>query len=178
VNTVARRRLRNVTVAAVVGVSVVAWAGGAQAVGAQEQPDACALFTRKEAKRILGTAARRETNVRGTQGSECSYTAEKDAKRVVGFAVGDFPSDADAKKAYTRARVNAQFDGLVVQNVRRLGQRAHWLPMTNNFERTVLDEKLVIGELTVLQGRRIYTVYVAPPAKKTARDAINLVIAD
>ena len=177
-STVARRRLRNVTVAATMSLSVVAWAGAPRAAGAQDQPDACVLFTRKEAKRILGTAARRETSVRSTQGSECSYTAEKNAKRVVGLAVGQFTPEDEAWKAYMTARANAQFDGLELQDVRRLGFRAHWLPKTNNFERTVLGQKLVIGELTLLQGRRVYTVYVAPPSKSKARDAINLVIAD
>jgi hypothetical protein len=167
------------TAAAVVGVSgVIAWGGGGEAAGAQAKPDACVLFTRKEAKRVLGKGARRETSIQGAQGSECSYTAEKDAKRVVGLAAGEFASDDEAAKAYTRARANAQFDGLKVESVRRLGQRAHWLPQTNNFERTVLGEKLALGELTMLSGRRVYTAYVAPPSKEKARDAINLVLAD
>jgi hypothetical protein len=179
VSPLVERRVRKMTVAAVVGLSgVMSWGGGADAAGRQAQPDACTLFTRKEAKRVLGKAARRETRVQGAQGSECSYTAEKDPKRVVGLAVGQFASADEASKAYTRARANAQFDGLKVENVRRLGRRAHWLSMTNNFERTVLGEKLVLGELTVLTGRRVYAVYVAPPSKSKARDAINLVIAD
>jgi hypothetical protein len=179
VTTLVEQRVRKLTVAAIFGLSgVIAWGGGADAAGPQAQPDACALFTRKEAKRVLGKAARRETNIRGAQGSECSYTAEKDAKRVVGLAVGQFASADEASKAYTSARANAQFDGLKVENVRRLGRRAHWLPLTNNFERTVLNEKLAIGELTVLAGRRVYAVYISPPSKSKAREAISLVTAD
>jgi hypothetical protein len=179
VSALVEHRLRTMTAAALVGVSgVIAWSGGADAAGAQAQPDACVLFTRKDAKRVLGKAARRETSIQSAQGSECSYTAEKDAERVVGLAVGQFASDDEAAKAYTRARANAQFDGLKVENVRRLGQRAHWLPQTNNFERTVLGEKLVLGELTVLNGRRVYAMYVAPSSKSKARDAIKLVISD
>ena len=178
--TVAGRRLRTVTAAAVLGAGgVIAVGGAAQpASGTQAQPDACVLFTRKEATRVLGKAARRETRIQGAQGSECSYTAKKDAKRVVGVAVGQFASPDEASKAYTSARANAQFDGLKIENVRRLGRRAHWLPRTNNFERTVLGEQLAIGELTVLEGRRVYTAYVAPPSKRNARETINLVTAD
>jgi hypothetical protein len=179
VSALVEHRLRTIAAAAVVGVSgVIAWGGGGDAAGAQAQPDACVLFTRNDAKRILGKSVRRETKLAGTEASTCGYVAAKDAKRVVGFAVGEFPSADEASKAYTMARANAQFDGLKVENVRRLGRRAHWLPQTNNFERTVLDEKLVIGELTVLQGRRVYTVHVAPLSKSKASEAINLVIAD
>lgn len=165
--------------AAVVGLSgVIAWGGGADAEGAQVQPNACKLLSQKSARRILGKPVRRETNLAGTQASSCSYVAEKDAKRIVGLAVAEFPSDEEASRAYTKARANAQFDGLKVANARRLGQRAHWLPQTNNFDRTVLGEKIVLGELTVLNGGRVYTVYVAPPSMSKARDAISLVIAD
>jgi hypothetical protein len=152
--------------------------GGHAAAGPQEQPDACKLFSRTEAKKILGKPVRREANLTGTQASTCGYVAENDAKRAVGLAIGEFVSDNEASKAYTRARLDAQFDGLKIENVRRLGQRAYWLPMTNNFERTVLSEKIVFGELTVLDGRRVYTVYLAPPSKTKAKDAINAVIAD
>lgn len=178
-STVIERRLRRTTVAAVVGLGGFVGVGGASdALGPQAQPNACELFSRKDARRIIGKAVRRETNITGQKGSQCSYTAEKDAKRVVGLAVGEFASTDEASKAYTKARANAKFDGLEVENVRRLGKRAYWLPKTNNFERTILGEKLVLGELTVLTGRRIYTVNIAPPSKKKARDAINLVIAD
>jgi hypothetical protein len=179
VSTITERRVRKTTVAAVVGLGSVLGVGGASdALGPQAQPSACELFSRKDARRIIGKAVRRETNITGPQGSQCSYTAEKDAKRVVGLAVGEFASDDEASKAYAKAHANAKFDGLKVENVRRLGKRAYWLPKTNNFERTIMGQKLVIGELTVLTGRRVYTVYIAPPSKKKARDAINLVIAD
>jgi hypothetical protein len=163
---------------AVVGVGDIVGLAGDAVAGAQDQPDACTLFSRSEAKKILGKSVRRETNLAGTEASTCGYVAEEDAKRVVGIAVGEFPSKDEASKAYTNARADAQFDGLEVGNVRRLGQRAHWLPATNNFERTVLDEKIVFGELTVLDARRVYTAYLAPPSKIKARAAINLVIAD
>jgi hypothetical protein len=175
---VTERRLRSTAVAAVVGLGGVVGIGGAEAFGQPAQPNACELFFRKDAKRIIGKSVRRDTDITGTQASTCGYEAEKDPKRVVSFAVGEFASDSDASKAYTRARANAKFDGKKVENVRRLGNRAHWIPKTNNFERTVLDQKITFGELTVLQGRRVYTVFVAPPSKSKARDAINLVIAD
>jgi hypothetical protein len=177
-STVMERRLRSAAVAAVVSLGGVVGTGGADAFGAQAQPNACELFSRKDAKKILGKSVRRETNITGTEASTCGYVAEKDPKRVVSFSVGEFPSDAEALKAYTRARANAKFDALKVENVRKLGNRAHWLPKTNNFERTVLDNEVGFGELTVLQGRRVYTVFLAPPSKDKARDAINLVIAD
>jgi hypothetical protein len=172
------RGLRSAAVAAAVGLGGVAGIGGAEAFGQPAQPNACELFTRKDATRILGKSVRRNTDITGTQASTCGYEAEKDAKRVVSLSVGEFASDSEASTAYTRARANAKFDGLKVENVRRLGNRAHWLPKTNNFERIVLDQKITFGELTVLQGRRVYTVFVAPTSKTKARDAIDLVISD
>jgi len=179
VSAVIERRLRNMTVAALVGLGGAVGAGGApDALASQRQPDACALFTRKDAERVLGKSVRHETNITGTEASTCGYVAEKDAKRFVSLSVGEFASRVEASKAYTRARVNARFDGLKVETMHRLGNRAYWLPKTNNFEPTIVGDKLVIGELTVLTGRRVYTVYIAPPSKTKARDAINLVIAD
>jgi hypothetical protein len=172
-------RFRTMTVAAFVGLGgLLGFGGWNVAVAAQEQPNACELLTRKEARKILGKAVRRETNITGTDASSCDYVVEKDAKRVLGLGVGELASEDEASKAYTAARANAKFDGLKVEHVRRLGNLAHWLPETNNFERTVGDEKVVFGELTVLDGRRVYTVYLAPPSKSKARDAVNLVIAD
>lgn len=172
-------RLRKSAVVAIVGLAgVLSFGGGNVAVGAQAEPNACELLTRKDAKKVLGKAVRRETDLSGTEASSCSYVVAKDAKRVIGLGVGELASRDEASKAYTRARANAQFDGLKVENVRRLGNRAHWLPKTNNFGRTVREEKIDFGELTVLDGRRVYTVYLAPPSKSKARDAINLVIAD
>lgn len=167
------------TVAALVGLGGVVGAWSASdALAPQRQPNACALFTRIDAERILGKSVRRDTNSTGTEASTCGYVAEKDPKRVVTLSAGEFASKVEASKASTKARVNARFDGLKVENVRRLGNRAYWLPKTNNFERTVLEETIDFGELTVLQGRRVYSVFVAPPSKSKARDAINLVIAD
>jgi hypothetical protein len=80
--------------------------------------------------------------------------------------------------AYTRARAKAQFDGLKVENVRGVGQRAHWLPRTNNFERTVVGERVEFGELTVLDGRRVYSVFIAPRSKSKALDAMKRIIAN
>jgi hypothetical protein len=159
-------------------VAVATFAGLGGVAGAQEQPNACELFTRKEAKKILRKSVRRETDITGTEASSCSYVVERNAKRVLGFAVGEFGSKDEASKAYTAARANAKFDGLMIENIRKVGTRAYWLPETNNFERTVLNEPIAFGELTILDGRRVYTVYLAPPSKSKARDAINLVIAD
>jgi len=152
--------------------------GDASATATGPDVNACDLLTRKGAKRILGKAVRRETSIAGRASSNCSYAVEKDATRVVGLAVGAFASDDEASKAYAKARADARFDGLTVENVRRLGTRAHWLPATNNFQRTVLDEKLVIGELTILEGSRVYTAYVAPPSKAKARAVIKQAIGD
>lgn len=165
--------------AAVAGLAGVAsMVAGVEVAGAQTQPNACELLTQNDAKKILGKAVRRETNLAGTQATSCSYVVAGDAKRVVGVGVGTFASADEAANAYTRARANAQFDGLKIENMRKLGDRAYYLPKTNNFERTVRDKKLRIGEVTALDGPRVYTVFVAPPSKTKARDAIKLVITD
>jgi hypothetical protein len=180
VRAVVERRVRNMTVAAAVVTfgGVIGLGDTGAALGPHSQPNACELFTRREAAKILGKPARRETNITGTEASQCSYTAEKDVTRLVGLGVGEFASDDTASNVYARARADARFDGLKVESVRRLGNRAYYLPETNNFERTVRDEKVVFGELTVLEGSRVYTVYLGPPSKTKARDAINSVIAD
>jgi hypothetical protein len=172
-------RLRKTAVAAFVGLAgILGFGSGNFAVAAQEQPNACELFTRTEARKILGKGVRRETSITGTDASTCGYVVEKDAKRVVSFSVGEFTSGEEATIAYIRARANAKFDELKIETVRRLGKRAYWLPQTNNFERTVNDQKVTFGELTVRDGRRVYTVFIAPPSKNKARDAMELVISD
>jgi hypothetical protein len=172
-------RFGRLTTAALLGLAgVLGFGGGNAALGAQEQPNACELFSRKEARKILGRSVQRETSITGTEASTCGYVADKDAERVVSFSVGEFATSEESRVAYLRARANARFDGLKVQNVRRLGSGAHWLPETNNFERTVNEQKVVFGELTVRDGRRVYTVFLAPPSKSKARDAIELVISD
>ena len=174
-----RRYRPRVAIVAAIGVTAtVAFMTPPAAVATQLQPDACKVLTPKEAKRVLGKTPRREAKIRSIQGSECIYAAEKDAKRIFRLALGEFPSKDEASNAYTRARANAQFDGLKVENVRGVGQRAHWLPQTNNFERTVVGEQVEFGELTALEGRRVYSVFIAPPSKSKARDAMKRVIAN
>ena len=134
------RRLGAAAVAGLAGVASMV--GGVDAAGAQTQPNACGLLTQNDAKKILGKTVRRETNLAGAQATSCSYVVAGDAKRVVGLGVGAFPSADEAANAYTRARANAQFDGLKIENVRKLGDRAHYVPKTNNFERTVSNKKL------------------------------------
>jgi hypothetical protein len=174
-----RRYQPRVAIVAAIGLSgVVAFSTPPAAVAAQLQPDACKVLTPKEAKRVLGKTPRREAKIRSVQGSECIYAAEKDAKRIVRLALGEFPSNDEAMNAYTRARAKAQFDGLKVENVRGVGQRAHWLPQTNNFERTVVGERVEFGELTVLDGRRVYSVFIAPRSKSKALHAMKRIIAN
>ena len=55
----------------------------------------------------------------------------------------------------------------------KLGNRAYYLPKTNNFERKIRDKQLVFGELTVLDGQDVYTAYVTPPSKTKAREAVK-----
>jgi hypothetical protein len=169
------RRLGIGVVAAIAVSSVVASVEAPHALAAQLQPDACKVLTQKEAKRVLGKTPRREAKIRGIEGSECIYAAEKDAKRIVRLALGEFPSRDEAANAYARARAKAQFDGLKIENVRGVGQRAYWLPQTKNFERTVVGEQVAFGELTTLEGRRVYSMSVAPPSKSKARQAMSLV---
>jgi hypothetical protein len=174
-----RRYQPRVAIVAAIGLSgVVAFSTPPAAVAEQLQPDACKVLTPKETKRVLGKTPRREAKIRSVQGSECIYAAEKDAKRIVRLALGEFPSNDEAANAYTRARAKAQFDGLKVENVRGVGQRAHWLSPTNNFERTVVGEQVEFGELTMVEGRRVYSVVIAPPSKLSARDAMKRVIAN
>jgi hypothetical protein len=169
--------MRRLGTAAVVGLAGVAsMVGGIDASGAQTQPNACELLTQNDAKKILGKTVRRETNVAGTQATSCSYVVAGDAKRVVGLGVGTFATPDEAAKAYTRARANAQFDGLKIENVRKLGDRAYYLPRTNNFERTVREKKLAFGEVTVLEAQDVYTTFVTPPSKTKATDAIKKAI--
>jgi hypothetical protein len=168
---------RRLTTAAVAGLAgVTSMVGGVDAAGAQTQPKACELLTQKDATKILGKPVRRETNLAGAHATSCSYVVAGDAKRVVGLGVGEFPSGDDAVRAFAKARANAQFDGLKVQSGLKLGTLAYWLPKTNNFERTVRGKKLDIGELTALDGPRVLTVYLAPPSKSKARDAIKSAI--
>ena len=75
-----------------------------------------------------------------------------------------------------KRRAAAQFDGLKIESGLKLGTLAYCLPKTNNFERTVTDKKFRIGELTALDGARVYTVFVAPPSKAKARDAVKKAI--
>ncbi len=99
------RRLGTAAIVAAISVSgVVAFSTPPAAVAAQLQPDACKVLTPKEAKRVLGKAPRREAKIRSVQGSECIYAAEKDAKRIVRLALGEFPSTMKRSNAYTRAR--------------------------------------------------------------------------
>lgn len=168
------RRLGAAAVAGLAGVASMV--GGVDAAGAQTQPNACGLLTQNDAKKILGKTVRRETNLAGAQATSCSYVVAGDAKRVVGLGVGAFPSADEAANAYTSARANAQFDGLKIENVRKLGDRAHYVPKTNNFERTVRNKKLAFGELTVLDGQVVYTAFVTPPSKSKASDAIKSAI--
>jgi hypothetical protein len=169
------RRARRLGIVAIAVSGVVASVGSPHALGAQLQPDTCKVLTQNEAKRVLGKTPRREAKIRGIEGSECIYAAEKDAKRIVRLALGEFPSRDEASNAYARARAKAQFDGLKIENMRGVGQRAYWLPQTNNFERTVVGEQVAFGELTALEGRRVYSVSVAPPSKSKTRQAMNLV---
>jgi ribosomal protein S5 len=168
------RRFGTAAVAGLAGVASMV--GGVDAAGAQTQPNACELLTQNDAKKILGKAVRRETNLAGTQATSCSYVVAGDAKRVVGLGVGAFVSADEAANAYTRARANAQFDGLKIQNVRKLGDRAYYLPKTNNFERTVRDKKVAFGELTVIDGQDVYTAFVTPPSKTKATETIKKAI--
>jgi ribosomal protein S5 len=168
------RRFGTAAVAGLAGVASMV--GGVDAAGAQTQPNACELLTQNDAKKILGKAVRRETNLAGTQATSCSYVVAGDAKRVVGLGVGAFASADEAANAYTRARANAQFDGLKIQNVRKFGDRAYYLPKTNNFERTVRDKKVAFGELTVIDGQDVYTAFVTPPSKTKATETIKKAI--
>jgi hypothetical protein len=167
-----RYQPRFAIVAAISVSGIVAFLAPPAAVAAQLQPmhARCSRRRRRNASSARHRVARRRS---AASRAECIYAAEKDAKRIVRLALGEFPSKDEASNAYTRARANAQFDGLKVENVRGVGQRAHWLPQTNNFERTVLGEQVAFGELTVLEGRRVYSVFIAPPSRSKARDAIK-----
>jgi hypothetical protein len=172
--TLRARRLGTAAVASLAGVASIV--GGLETAGAQTEPTACELLTQNDAKRILGKTVRRETNLAGTQATSCSYVVARDAKRVIGLGVGTFASADEAANAYARARANAQFDGLKIENVRNFGGRAYYLPKTNNFERTVRNKRLTFGELTVLDGQDVYTAFVTPPSKSKARDTIKKAI--
>jgi hypothetical protein len=168
-------RFARAAIAALAGVASMV--GSVELAGAQTQLNACELLTEKVARKVLGKPVRRETNLAGGRASSCSYTGAKDAKRVVGLAVGEFASSDEAWNAYFRGRADDKFDGLAIEEVRRIGYRAHWIPKTNNLARTIDGKKLAIGELTVLNDRFVNTVYLAPPSKAKARTAVERVIA-
>jgi hypothetical protein len=170
----ARRRRTAAGAAVVVLACIVGSLGGT--ASAQTVPNACELFTQKDAKKILGKTVRRETNLAGIEATSCSYAVARDAKRVVGLGVGAFISADEAANAYARARATAQFDDLKIENVRNLGDAAYYLPKTNNFARTVREKKLVFGELTAVDGQDVYTAYLTPPSKGRARDVIEQAI--
>lgn len=166
--------MARVAVAGLAGLaSTIGWV---DAAGAQTLPDACDLLTERDARKLLRKPVRRDVDVTGTAATQCGYTVRGDAKRVVGLAVGEFPAGDEAWNAYFRGRYEDRFEGLEIEDVRGIGYRAHWLPSTNNVERTVRGKKLTIGEMTVLDDRFVYTVYVAPPSKHRARDVIEKVI--
>jgi hypothetical protein len=174
VTAVRTRRLRTAAVAGLAGVASMV--GGVDGAGAETQPNACELLTQNDARKILGKAVRRETHLAGTQATSCSYTAERDAKRVVGLGVAAFPSGDDAVRAFAEARGKAKFDGLEIQAGLKLDVLAYWLPKTNNFARTIRGKKLEVGEMTAVEGQDVYTVFVTPPSKSRARDAIKKAI--
>ena len=100
--------------------------------------DPCALLTRADAARVLGThvkpAIRRETVLMAT-GRECRYIATADGTRSIALTVYDDASihahDALFKDAgdYFRRNMNAlRSSGTTLVPVRDLGEAAYWQP--------------------------------------------------
>jgi len=137
---------------------------------------ACELFTEGEAADVLGGAVRREMDLGGTEASTCTYVGEDDATRALGLGAGTFESDEAADNAFRRARADAQFDGLEIEDVPDLGADAYWLPESNNFERTISDQELTYGELDVRVGNRVLTAFVTPSNRDAARAIAELTL--
>jgi len=138
--------------------------------------EACELFTESDAEDVLGAPVEKETDLGGTEATSCSYVAADDPTRVLGLGVGDFETADEAETAILRARADAQFDGLEVQQVDDIGDEAYYLPASNNFERTINDEALTFGELGARDGRRVVTAFVTPANEDAARAITELAL--
>ncbi len=131
--------------------------------------EACRLFSESDAEDVLGAPVEKETDLGGTEATSCSYVAADDPTRSLGVGVGDFETTDAAEKAILKARADAQFDGLEVQQVDDIGDEAYYLPVSNNFERTINNEELSFSELGARDGKRVITSFVTPGNEDAAR---------
>jgi hypothetical protein len=138
--------------------------------------EACKLLSEGDAEDVLGAPVEKETDLGGTEATSCSYVAADDPTRVLGLGVGDFETADEAEKAILRARADAQFDGLELQQIDDVGDEAYYLPASNNFERTINDETLTFGELGARDGKRVVTAFVTPADEDAARAIVELAI--
>jgi hypothetical protein len=138
--------------------------------------EACELFSEDDAEEVLGAPVEKETDLGGTEATSCSYVAADDPTRVLGLGVGDFETTDAAENALLKARADAQFDGLEVQQIDDIGGEAYYLPASNNFERTINNEQLTFGELGARDGKRVATAFVTPADEDAARAVVELAL--
>jgi hypothetical protein len=175
-----RRLVTAVTVAAL--VATAACDDGDDGVKDDSRPTtaggdtACDLLSREDAEEVLGAPVEKETDLGGTEATSCGYVAADDPTRALGLGVGDFETVDGAGKAILKARADAQFDGLEVQQIDDIGDEAYYLPVSNNFERTINNEPLTFGELGARDGKRVFTAFVTPANEDAARAIVELAI--
>ena len=141
-----------------------------------ENQTACDIFTRQEARELLGGPGVRSIDLDEARASTCEYILEGDNTVFVGVSVGTF-NDADAaENVFAVARANARFDELEPVDVDGVGDEAYWIDESTNFTREINGEPLTIGELNARSGATVVTVYVSPADQATAERAAAFVL--
>jgi hypothetical protein len=137
---------------------------------------ACDLFSAGDAEALLGGPVSVSMDIDEAQASTCEYVLEDDATVAVGVGIGTFDDTEAAEDAYLMARANAQFDELDPQDVDNAGDEAYWIADTTNFTREINGEELTLGELNVVDGTTLLTVYLTPPDQDTAEQTAEIVL--
>jgi hypothetical protein len=147
---------------------------------AQTAP-ACDLLTVEVAEEVLGGPAEQETAL-GTEdsgNSTCEYVGQTD--EVLGLGIVTFESADEASDAFGMSRLDTQFDEIEFEDVEGFGPggefgSAFFMPDSPNHSRTVTEVEFVFGELVVLDGLRVYSVWVSPSSLDVTKQAMEAVL--